>query len=61
MEALRAICGALIPSLQPEEEALHGRADPPCGNKDLERFYLASGADSAVPNEVIDRPQLTHL
>jgi long-chain-alcohol oxidase len=52
MEALRAMCGALIPSLQPEEEeALNGRVDPPCGNKDLERFYLASGADSTVPDE----------
>jgi long-chain-alcohol oxidase len=62
MEALRAMCGALIPSLQPEEEeALDGRVDPPCGNKDLERFYLASGADSTVPDEVIDRPQLTHV
>jgi long-chain-alcohol oxidase len=58
MEALRAMCGALIPSLQPEEEeALDGR----CGSKDLERFYLASGADSTVPDEVIDRPQLTHI
>ncbi|KAM0930648.1 hypothetical protein ACQ4PT_000842 [Festuca glaucescens] len=54
MEALRAMCGALIPSLQPEEEALDGRVDPPCGNKDLERFYLASGADSAVPDEVAE-------
>ncbi|XP_047093198.1 long-chain-alcohol oxidase FAO1-like [Lolium rigidum] len=55
MEALRAMCGALIPSLQPEEEeALDGRVDPPCGNKDLERFYLASGADATVPDEVAE-------
>ena len=54
MEALRAMCGALIPSLQPEEEDdLDGRVDTPRGGKDLERFYLASGADSAVPDQVI--------
>ena len=50
MEALRAMCGAFIPSL-PAEEAC-GRADPP-GAKDLERFYLASAADGAIPDEVI--------
>ncbi|CAM0956816.1 unnamed protein product [Alopecurus aequalis] len=54
MEALRAMCGALIPSLQPEEEeALDGRVDTPRG-KDLERFYLASGADSTITDEVAE-------
>lgn len=56
MQALRAMCGALIPSLPLAEEDLQGagaggRGDPP-GGKDLERFYLASGADSTVPDEV---------
>jgi long-chain-alcohol oxidase len=53
MEALRAMCGAFIPSLPAEEAAgAGGRADPP-GGKDLERFYLASAADAAIPDEVI--------
>ncbi|VAH16296.1 unnamed protein product [Triticum turgidum subsp. durum] len=52
MEALRAMCGALIPSLPPEE-ALDGRRDTP-RDKDLERFYLASGADSTIPDEVAE-------
>lgn len=49
MEALRAMCGALIPSLPADADA--GRGDPP-GGKDLERFYLASAADSTIPDEV---------
>ena len=51
MEALRAMCGAFIPSLPAEEADAGGRADPP-GGKDLERFYLASAADSNIPDEV---------
>jgi long-chain-alcohol oxidase len=50
MEALRAMCGALIPSLPADVEG-HGRGDPP-GGKDLARFYQASAADSIVPDEV---------
>uniref|UniRef100_A0ACD5U6C3 Uncharacterized protein n=1 Tax=Avena sativa TaxID=4498 RepID=A0ACD5U6C3_AVESA len=54
MEALRAMCGAFIPSLQAEEAAgAGGRADPPDG-KDLERFYLASAADGTIPDEVAE-------
>jgi long-chain-alcohol oxidase len=49
MEALRAMCGALIPSLP--ADGGHGRGDPP-GGKDLERFYRASAADSTIPDEV---------
>jgi long-chain-alcohol oxidase len=49
MEALRAMCGALIPSLP--ADGAHGRGDPP-GGKDLERFYRASAADSTIPDEV---------
>src|SRR5438128_1946863 len=63
MEALRAMCGALIPSLPAEDAdgAGAGRGDPP-GNKDLERFYLASAADSTIPDEVttLARPDPTH-
>lgn len=56
MEALRAICGAFIPSMPAEEAAgAGGRADPPPGGKDLERFYLASAADSTIPDEVLRR------
>lgn len=50
MEALRAMCGALIPPLPAEVEG-HGRGDPP-GGKDLERFYNDSAADSIIPDEV---------
>ncbi|VAH04261.1 hypothetical protein VPH35_001971 [Triticum aestivum] len=53
MEALRAMCGAFIPSLPAEEAGAGGRADPP-GAKDLERFYLASAADSNIPDEVAE-------
>nr|XP_045090335.1 long-chain-alcohol oxidase FAO1-like [Aegilops tauschii subsp. strangulata] len=51
MEALRAICGALIPSLPGQGEDPHVT-----GGKDLdhERFYLASGADDAIPEEVAE-------
>ncbi|RLN20012.1 long-chain-alcohol oxidase FAO2-like [Panicum miliaceum] len=49
MEALRAMCGALIPSLP--ADGGHGRGDPP-GGKDLERFYRASAADSTIPDEI---------
>jgi hypothetical protein len=47
MEALRAMCGALIPSLPVTAERFHGG-----GRKDLERFYLASAADGTIPEEV---------
>nr|CAB3499395.1 unnamed protein product [Digitaria exilis] len=54
MEALRAMCGALIPSLPAADaDGGHGRGDPP-GGKDLERFYLASAADAAIPDEVAE-------
>ncbi|RLN43259.1 long-chain-alcohol oxidase FAO1-like [Panicum miliaceum] len=46
MEALRAMCGAIIPSL-PAEGLLRGGADQP----GLERFYRASAADGAIPDE----------
>ncbi|CAD6205327.1 unnamed protein product [Miscanthus lutarioriparius] len=52
MEALRAMCGALIPSL-PVTERLHGDSDDG-GRKDLERFYLASAADGTIPEEVAE-------
>uniref|UniRef100_A0A0E0EYU8 long-chain-alcohol oxidase n=1 Tax=Oryza meridionalis TaxID=40149 RepID=A0A0E0EYU8_9ORYZ len=59
MEALRAICGAFIPSLPEAAAALaeaddEGRGGGGGGDKDLERFYLASAADSAVPDEVAE-------
>ncbi|CAL4925426.1 unnamed protein product [Urochloa decumbens] len=53
MEALRAICGAIIPSLP--VEGLHGHGD---GSKkdedDVERFYRASAADGDIPDEVAE-------
>ncbi|WVZ59291.1 hypothetical protein U9M48_009451 [Paspalum notatum var. saurae] len=54
MEALRAMCGALIPSLPPADaDGGAGRGDPP-GGKDLERFYRASAADANIPDEVAE-------
>lgn len=50
MEALRAMCGALIPSLPVDADGGEGGRRP--GDKDLERFYLASAADSSIPDEV---------
>uniref|UniRef100_A0A0D3HEN9 Long-chain-alcohol oxidase n=1 Tax=Oryza barthii TaxID=65489 RepID=A0A0D3HEN9_9ORYZ len=51
MEALRAMCGALIPSLPVDADGGDGGRRP--GDKDLERFYLASAADSSIPDEVV--------
>ncbi|KAL5224396.1 hypothetical protein ABZP36_011035 [Zizania latifolia] len=60
MEALRAMCGALIPSL-PAADGQVGGEDGEGGrrlirdvDKDMERFYLASAADSTVPDEVAE-------
>ncbi|KAL5225562.1 hypothetical protein ABZP36_012201 [Zizania latifolia] len=59
MEALRAICGAFIPSLPEEaaaasEEGVDGGRGGRSSDKDLERFYVASAADSTIPDEVTD-------
>ncbi|KAL5224744.1 hypothetical protein ABZP36_011383 [Zizania latifolia] len=60
MEALRTMCGALIPSL-PAADGQVGGEDGEGGrrlirdvDKDMERFYLASAADSTVPDEVAE-------
>ncbi|CAN6293257.1 unnamed protein product [Urochloa humidicola] len=53
MEALRAMCGALIPSL-PVTEGHHGDDAGHSDGKDLERFYLASAANGTVPDEVAE-------
>jgi long-chain-alcohol oxidase len=53
MEALRAVCGALIPSLPVVVEGHQGDdADHGRGSKDVERLYLASAADGNIPDEV---------
>uniref|UniRef100_A0A0E0M8P6 long-chain-alcohol oxidase n=1 Tax=Oryza punctata TaxID=4537 RepID=A0A0E0M8P6_ORYPU len=55
MEALRAMCGALIPSLPVDADGADGgRGGRRPGDKDLERFYLASAADSSIPDEVAE-------
>ncbi|CAN6287992.1 unnamed protein product [Urochloa humidicola] len=46
MEALRAMCGAIIPSLP--VQGLRGDDD------DVERFYRASAADGDIPDEVAE-------
>nr|CAB3494435.1 unnamed protein product [Digitaria exilis] len=48
MEALRAMCGALIPSLPVDDD------QPGAANKARERFYSASAADGAIPDEVAE-------
>jgi len=53
MEALRAMCGALIPSLP--AVLLEGDDQQPGrgkGGDDLGRFYRASAADGVIPDEV---------
>ncbi|GJN20849.1 hypothetical protein PR202_gb08278 [Eleusine coracana subsp. coracana] len=65
MDALRAMCGALIPSLLPVVDRLHGGADDDhdgrgdqqmagASKDDLERFYLASAAGGTIPHEVAE-------
>ena len=64
MEALRAMCGALIPSLPlppVTERSLHGDSSDGGERKDLERFYLASAADGTIPEEVSYGYQLTSI
>ncbi|XP_010934290.2 long-chain-alcohol oxidase FAO2 [Elaeis guineensis] len=53
IQSLAAMCEAFIPSLSMEE--LHvssGKEDPP--TKNLQAFYLASGSESPVPDEVAE-------
>ncbi|PKA65101.1 Long-chain-alcohol oxidase FAO2 [Apostasia shenzhenica] len=53
MEVLSAMCEAFIPSLPVEEAQFSsGKGDPP--SKDLRSFYLASGSQPPVPDEVAD-------
>uniref|UniRef100_A0A0E0M8N3 long-chain-alcohol oxidase n=1 Tax=Oryza punctata TaxID=4537 RepID=A0A0E0M8N3_ORYPU len=49
MGALRAMCGALIPALPAEHDGARGG-----GDMDAERFYLATAAESTVPDEVAE-------
>uniref|UniRef100_A0A0D9XKJ3 Long-chain-alcohol oxidase n=1 Tax=Leersia perrieri TaxID=77586 RepID=A0A0D9XKJ3_9ORYZ len=51
MEALRAMCGALIPAMPPAEQEEGG---PGGGDVDVERFYLASAAESTIADEVAE-------
>jgi long-chain-alcohol oxidase len=55
MEALRAMCGAVIPSLPADEGLHHHGGRRPGGRRkddDVERFYRASAADGDIPDEV---------
>lgn len=51
MQSLAAICGALIPSVPLGSVHVNGREDP--SSKTLEAFYLASGSQEPIPDEVI--------
>ena len=51
MQSLAALCGTLIPSVPLESVKANGREDPP--SKTLEAFYLASGSQKPIPDEVI--------
>lgn len=51
MEALSSMCEAFIPPLSAEEINLsYGKEDPP--SKDLRDFYMASGSQYPVPDEI---------
>ncbi|PKA54160.1 Long-chain-alcohol oxidase FAO2 [Apostasia shenzhenica] len=53
MEVLSAMCEALIPCLSAGElHASNGKEEPP--SKDLHAFYLASGSQSPIPDEVAE-------
>ncbi|KAK8955575.1 Long-chain-alcohol oxidase FAO2 [Platanthera guangdongensis] len=54
MESLAAMCEAFVPSLSPQElnYSSNGKEDPP--TKDLQDFFLASGSQSPVPDEVAE-------
>ncbi|KAF3328056.1 long-chain-alcohol oxidase FAO2-like protein [Carex littledalei] len=53
MQALSAMCGAVIPSVPIEKiHEVTGKEDPP--SKTLEAFYMASASDFPVPDEVAE-------
>ncbi|KAI0513646.1 hypothetical protein KFK09_009676 [Dendrobium nobile] len=53
MKVLTAMCEAFIPSLCLEEVNLsNGKEDPP--SKDLRNFFMASGSQYPIPDEVAD-------
>ncbi|KAJ8616092.1 hypothetical protein MRB53_035464 [Persea americana] len=52
MQSLAALCGTLIPSVPLESVKANGREDPP--SKTLEAFYLASGSQKPIPDEVAE-------
>ncbi|CAN6245156.1 unnamed protein product [Urochloa humidicola] len=56
MAALTALCGALVPSLPPDDtrNGGDGGRGEPDSDKVLEEFLLASGADAPVPDEVAE-------
>lgn len=51
IQSLASICGTFIPSLPLESTQLNGKEDLP--SKTLESFYLASGSQHPIPDEVI--------
>ncbi|KAJ3706407.1 hypothetical protein LUZ61_010112 [Rhynchospora tenuis] len=54
IESLSAICATIIPSVPPEDlHVSNGKEGP--HSKVLEEFYMASGSDFNVPDEVAER------
>ncbi|KAG6504945.1 hypothetical protein ZIOFF_037293 [Zingiber officinale] len=53
MRSLAAMCEAFIPSLPLEKTNLCGKEELPA-DKSLEAFFLASGSDAPVPDEVAE-------
>ncbi|XP_068663070.1 long-chain-alcohol oxidase FAO2-like [Aristolochia californica] len=52
IQTLSAVCGAFVPSLPTDEIEANGKNDP--RSEAIKRFYLASGSEKPVPDEVAE-------
>lgn len=52
IQSLSSICGTFIPSVPMESTYIAGKGDPP--SKTLESYYLASGSQHPIPDEVAE-------
>ena len=56
MESLASVCEALLPPLPVEDPNYEGKKEELSGNKAVQSFYQASGAQSGIPDEVRKPP-----